>query len=604
VKPRVGLLPGSPGTWRQEGDPPDAYCHGDVDAAYDFAGDFYDYFLRAFGRESIDDMCHSLELSVNEVSNNAWWSPTFEDTSYGIGMASDDVVAHEFAHGLTEMTADLIYQNESGALNESYSDIFGELVDLFNGDAAFAGAPGGPAWPTHPSGSGTDTPNNLRTACSPDGVRWLMGEDTRIGAIRDMWDPTCMGDPGRFTDKDCLERVHTNSGIPNHAFAMLVDGKTFNSHTVTGIGPIKAAAVWFRALTVYLTPASDFEAAVVALTQAAADLIDTSVSDPRPGGTPVTFTLSDSLQVLTALQAVEMDLSTNPCFIVGACCDPAVPACTLTDVLGCSGEYTGGESCATLSPTCGTPGAASAMLLLLDRSESMEVVRPGGSTRCADALAAAMADVSAFAAGHPARTISVWTFQGDTSTELTAGFVDEAAALAALDTLDGVACTGTSPLAEAICAAADEFGAALPATDRVLAISTAGVEDASDGECAGPDSTTGPPPAGNYDPGSWQEAVYSKLQGEVVSLVRNWEIFDQIGPTGNGPFLEDIAGSTAGNYAPVDDGDPAPAAFPDLGSSAALVPSLSVRGVAALAVIFAAIGGLVLARRRSGKRVA
>jgi hypothetical protein len=318
----------------------------------------------------------------------------------------------------------------------------------------------------------------------------------------------------------------------------------------------------------------------------------------------VTFTVSDSLQVVTALQAVEMDLSGDPCFFWGACCDAAVPACTMEFAGSCSDAYTPGVFCANLRPTCGTPSADSAMLLLLDRSESMAVARPGGTTRCADALTAAKDDVSAFAAGRPARTISVWTFQGDTSTELTAGFVGEAAALAALDTLDGVACTGTSPLAEAICAAVDAFAPASAATDRVLAISTAGVEDASDGECAGPDSAAGPPPAGNYDPGSWQAAVYAKAQGEVLSLVRNWGIFDQVVPTGNGPFFEDVAGSTGGSYAAVDDGDPSPAPFPDLGSPGPPVPGLSLREVAALAVILAAIGGMALAGRRSGKRVA
>jgi hypothetical protein len=540
----------------------------------------------------------------------AFWFSPFQQTVFCDGLVVDDVVAHEFMHAITEWTADLIYQNEPGALNESYSDVFGELVDLFNGDCAFAGPPAGPPyWPTHPTGPGTDTPNNLRSSCSIDpffwdGVRWLVGEQAAppFNPIRDMWDPTCLGDPDRVSNKNCTPGdnggVHINSGIPNHAFAMLVDGKTFNGETVTGIGPIKAAAVWYRALTVYLTPASDFEAAVLALTQAAADLIYTSVPDPRPGGAPVTFTLSDALQVTLALQAVEMDLSVDPCADTGACCDATTPACT--DGVAqesCEGSMTLGAQCAALSPTCATPGGGSQMLLLLDRSESMQVARPGGTTRCADALAVAKDDVSAFAAAHPARRISIWTFQGDTATELTGGFVGEAAALAALDTLDGVPCTGTSPLAEAICAAVDEFAPELPATDRVLAISTAGVEDASGGECAGPESTVGPPPSGDYDLGSWQQKVYDKLQGEVVSLVRNW-----VAPIGSSPFLWDIAGSTGGNYAWVDDDDPSPPAFPDLGGVA--VPALLGGGVAAAAILLSAIGGRVLAGRRSGKRVA
>ena len=77
--------------------------------------------------------------------------------------------------------------------------------------------------------------------------------------------------------------VHSGSGVPNHAFAMLTDGKTFNGITVAGIGPIKAGAVWYRALTVYLTPASDFQDAYLAINQAAADLIGTTPLDPRTG---------------------------------------------------------------------------------------------------------------------------------------------------------------------------------------------------------------------------------------------------------------------------------------------------------------------------------
>ena len=60
---------------------------------------------------------------------------------------TDDIVAHELSHGLTEFTANLIYQNQPGQLNASFSDVFGELIDLFNGDVAFAGPPGGAPWP-------------------------------------------------------------------------------------------------------------------------------------------------------------------------------------------------------------------------------------------------------------------------------------------------------------------------------------------------------------------------------------------------------------------------------------------------------------------------
>jgi len=115
---------------------------------------------------------------------------------YGDGFpAADDVDAHELTHAVTEFTANLFYYMQSGALNESYSDIFGEAVNLGNG-------------------SGTDTPV----------VRWQMGEDVPgFGAIRDMMDPTLFGDTGKMSDSGQFVRddpgsdqggVHSISGVP------------------------------------------------------------------------------------------------------------------------------------------------------------------------------------------------------------------------------------------------------------------------------------------------------------------------------------------------------------------------------------------------------
>src|SRR4029078_13198458 len=123
-----------------------------------------------------------------------FWDPNLKQTEFNAGLCVDDVVAHEWTHGLVSNTANLFYQNESGQLNESYADVFGELVDLFNGNVAFAGLPVGPNWPPTGSGPATDTPNNSRTGCSlpptsPDVVRWMLGEAASApglpGAIRD-----------------------------------------------------------------------------------------------------------------------------------------------------------------------------------------------------------------------------------------------------------------------------------------------------------------------------------------------------------------------------------------------------------------------------------
>ena len=87
-------------------------------------------------------------------------------------------------------------------------------------------------------------------AAGEDSYRWLMGEDSTAfgGAIRDMWTPTCLGDPGKVTDAEyhCDTSdgggVHSNSGVPNHGFALLVDGGTYNGQTVTAIGLVEGRA--------------------------------------------------------------------------------------------------------------------------------------------------------------------------------------------------------------------------------------------------------------------------------------------------------------------------------------------------------------------------
>ena len=98
--------------------------------------------------------------------------------------------------------------------------------------------------------------------------RWLMGEDAHrrfSGALRDMWNPTCYSNPGKVTDTAyyvCSTAdgggVHTNSGVPNHGFALLVDGGTYNGQTIAPIGLTKAAHIYFRAQAVYQVEDSDF----------------------------------------------------------------------------------------------------------------------------------------------------------------------------------------------------------------------------------------------------------------------------------------------------------------------------------------------------------
>jgi hypothetical protein len=178
---------------------------------------------------------------------------------------------------------------QSGALNESYSDIFGETVDLTNG-------------------AGTDT-----TA-----VRWLIGEDLppRTGVLRNMRNPNAFNDPGKVSAARFVCRafsfdnggVHINSGVPNKAYALMVDGGTYNGITVTRIGATKAAKIHYRALTRYLISGSDFLDNYKALRRACTDLVGTAG-----------ITNAHCTQVTRALRAVEMS---RP-----ACGQRPVPLC-------------------------------------------------------------------------------------------------------------------------------------------------------------------------------------------------------------------------------------------------------------------------------------
>ena len=338
-----GEGPDLPGTLvRSEGDP--ATGDPDADIAYDYAGDVYDYLLRAFGRDGLDGAGGPTAATVHSTTvgcPNATWSIIWQETVYCTGIVSDDVVAHEFGHGLVVFTANLVYQNQGAQLHEHFADTFGELIDLFNGDVAFPGPPDhGVPWPAHSTGPGLDTPNNLRSSsCSygpgyADGVRWLIGEDSPVlgAAIRDMWIPPCHGHPdsANSTLQTCnladAGGAHSGNGVPNHAFAMVTDGKAFNGYAVNGIGPIKSGAVWYRALATYLTSAADFQEMYWALNQSAADLIGTYPNDPRTGAPSTSlFTATDANRVDKALRAVEMD-TPGRCGASADLLDPDPPA--------------------------------------------------------------------------------------------------------------------------------------------------------------------------------------------------------------------------------------------------------------------------------------
>ena len=200
---------------------------------------------------------------------NASWNGV--STNYCNGVSGDDTVAHEWGHAYTEYTSNLIYQWQSGALNESFSDVWGEVVDFLNG-------------------RGRDAPLTARTtgSCSvygagpdvDDSYRWLSGEDDPAfgGAIRDMWNPVCYGDPGKVSDAQywCSTAdsggVHINSGVPNHAFALIVDGGSYNGQVISGLGLFKSSHLFWNTLQM-LVPSSDFSHMADALEASCANLV-------------------------------------------------------------------------------------------------------------------------------------------------------------------------------------------------------------------------------------------------------------------------------------------------------------------------------------------
>lgn len=264
----------------------------DINSAHDYAGHTYDFYFTHFQRDSYDNAGAELKSYACYGKNyqNAFWDG--ERMTYGEGFAVDDVVAHELSHAVTEHTSNLIYANQSGALNESFSDIFGEAVDLTNN-------------------SGNDA----------DSVRWEMGESIPgIGAIRNMMDPTRFGDPDRTTSPNYVcgssdhGGVHSNSGVPNKAFALMVDGGVFNGYTITGIGMDKAIQVAYRTNATYLTASAKFLDAYNGFIQSCHDLYG-----------------ADAAECTTVRTAVEATVMNGPiCGSGGATPTPGGPTLTPT----------------------------------------------------------------------------------------------------------------------------------------------------------------------------------------------------------------------------------------------------------------------------------
>jgi Zn-dependent metalloprotease len=255
---------------RTEGGPPT----GDAaaDEAYDGLGATYDFWEQAYGRNSIDDEGMPLRGVVHygRDYDNAFWDGRRMVFGDGDGKLflrftrSLDVIGHELAHGVTEDENGLQYQGQSGALNESVSDVFGSLVKQRSRGQSAAEAD----WLI---GEGLFTP-----AVHGVALRSMKAPGTAYD------DPTLGKDPQPATMAGYVETtddnggVHLNSGIPNHAFYLAATA-------LGGHAWDKAGAIWFHTLTERLHSTAQFRDAAQETVKAARELFggdeETAVTD-------------------------------------------------------------------------------------------------------------------------------------------------------------------------------------------------------------------------------------------------------------------------------------------------------------------------------------
>ncbi|GJF34881.1 peptidase [Kitasatospora sp. NE20-6] len=224
----------------------------------------YDYYKNTFGRSGIknDGRGATVFVHVGTDWDNAQWSDACFCMMTGDGDGTTDpeqvdldTMGHEMTHGVTSATANLRYSGESGGLNESTSDIFGTMVEWY-------------------ANSSIDTPDYLFSDQSTPPWLRRLDKPSLDGRSADCW-----------SKKVGQLDVHNSSGVGNHWFFLAsegsgsrtINGVTYNSptcngSTVAGIGNQKAARIWYRALTVYMTSTTDYKGARTASLNAAKDL--------------------------------------------------------------------------------------------------------------------------------------------------------------------------------------------------------------------------------------------------------------------------------------------------------------------------------------------
>lgn len=225
--------------------------------AHTYAGVVFDYYKTKHARASLNGAT-TMESTAHfgTAYDNAFWDG--RGMTYGDGgelfkplSAGLDVVAHEFTHGITEAESNLVYQGQSGALNEAVSDIFGAFIEH---------------------------------AAKPDPAKnWMMGEAITIGlqasVMRDFKNPATGQQPAHMTNYRNTQQdnggVHINSGIINNAAFLMTAGGTnpvSKTEVKFGIGWEKSEKLWYRASTQYFTQSTNFAQAAQGVMQAAKDI--------------------------------------------------------------------------------------------------------------------------------------------------------------------------------------------------------------------------------------------------------------------------------------------------------------------------------------------
>ena len=263
----------------------------------------YDFYNQKLNWKSFDNrdskMLAFVHFSTDYV--NAFWNGRW--TTYGDGrkaagyepLVTLDVVGHEFTHGVVDYTADLIYRNESGALNESFCDIFGSAIEHFADTSLF---------------------------------NWWIGEGFTKNGIRSMENPKFHGNPdtyhGENWEYSAFDNggVHINSGVQNKWFQLLSDGGSGtndngDTFAVEGLGIDAAARIAFQNLRYYLSVLSQYRDARNGSIEAAIELFGISSNAVR--------------SVIDAWYAVGLGYPARPGDLaLEAILAPAAPPCNLS----------------------------------------------------------------------------------------------------------------------------------------------------------------------------------------------------------------------------------------------------------------------------------